>query len=37
LRAVGIDPAGGLSRAGLVTPYGRYGLRARALDIGFAE
>ncbi len=30
LRVVAIDPAGGLSRAGLVTPYGIYDLRAQA-------
>src|SRR5690606_21335278 len=30
LRVVGIDPAGGLSRAGLVSPYGLYDLRAQA-------
>lgn len=30
LRVVGIDAAGGLSRAGLVTPYGIYDLRAQA-------
>lgn len=30
LRVVGIDPASGLSRAGLVTPFGIYDLRAQA-------